>query len=352
MNKKLKFLLAYLLIFALVTPYWSVRASALSNARDVMSTVKATVVANHEIYFVSATGAANNTNITLTFTGFTTTGVAFGDVDIAPGDSGNCATANFTEATVAASAAAATWGVANSSPTITLSAPTSGGGTLSAGNCIRIRIGTNASTGGAGTNQITNASVGLKVISVAGTFGDSGDISVYLITDDQVSISATVPQALSFSLSTTTIGFGSLSASAVRFASLNTLGTTTPSAAHTLAVSTNASNGYVLTVKGATLTYNSATIDAIGGSNTAIATGTEQFGVRFTASGGSGSVTAPYAASGYAYAANATTVSQVASHTGPSDTTTYSAIYMANISNITDAGSYTTALTYVATAQY
>ncbi len=352
MNKHLKLLLVLVAVASSLSLYFVARASSLTNTKDVLSTVKAGVVANHEIFFVSPTGTAAGSTVILTFTGFTTTGVTFQDVDIARGNSGNCTTATFTEDVVAGSAGVATWGVSNANPAITLTAPTSGGGLLAAGNCLRVRIGTNTEIGTAGSNQITNASSGLRTISITGDFGDTGEMSVYLITDDQVSISATVAQALTFSLSSTTIGFGTLSTSNVRYASNDSAGAVVPTTAHNLQASTNASNGYVITVKGATLTSGANTITAIGGSNTAIASGTEQFGVRFSSSGGSGGVVAPYAASGFAYGADATTTSQIASSTVPSDTTTYNATYIADISTLTEPGSYTTALTYVATANY
>lgn len=353
MIKNFKLVIVAILAIALIVPLAMTRASALTNAKDTLSTVKASTVANHEIYFVSPAGIALNANVAITFTDFTTTGVAFGDVDIATSTAtSDCANGSYTEQTVAASAAASTWGVSNSNPTITFSAPTSGTGALAAGKCIRIRIGTNASTGGAGTNQITNAATGLRSLSIAGSFGDTGSISIYIVDNDQVTVNATVPQALTFSLSSTTIGFGTLSTTQVKFANNSNTGTTTPSAAHNVQVSTNSAGGYVVTVKGATLTYGTSTIDAIGASNTAIATGTEQFGVRFDASGGSGTVTAPYADTGFAYAADATTTSQIASSAGASNNTTYSATYVANIAGLTEAGTYTATLTYVGTATY
>jgi hypothetical protein len=335
-------------------PWAWVRASALTSLRDILSTLKASTAANHEIYFVSPSGVALNSNVTLTFpAGFTIGSVAFGDIDVAIGSSGTCESATYTEATVAASPAASTWGAAFSGQVLTLSAPSSGGATLPAGRCLRIRIGTNASTGGAGANQIVNQSTpALYAIAIAGGFGDTGDISFPILSNDQVSVSASVPQALTFSLSSTTIGFGNLSTTQVKFATNDNAGTTTQNPAHNLQASTNSVGGYVITVKGATLTYGTSTIDAIGASNTAIATGTEQFGVRYSASGGSGSVTAPYAASGFAYAADATTTSQIASSAGASNNTTYNATYVANIAGLTEAGTYTTALTYVATATY
>lgn len=134
------------------------------------------------------------------------------------------------------------------------------------------------------------------------------------------------------------------------------LGSATEVEAHTLAVNTNAVSGYTVTVKGQTLTssQNSAnTIDFIGNTNTAPNTSIEQFGLRAVATGGSGTVTAPYAASGFAYNATATTSSQIASaSTGDSATTTYSMRYMSNISPTTEAGSYNADLVYVITANF
>jgi hypothetical protein len=74
--------------------------------------------------------------------------------------------------------------------------------------------------------------------------------------------------------------------------------------------------------------------------------------LRANATGGSGTVSAPYAASGYAYTGTASTPATVATATTPSDTTTYSVRYLANISPVTEAGSYTTSHTYVATGNF
>ena len=61
----------------------------------------------------------------------------------------------------------------------------------------------------------------------------------------------------------------------------------------------------------------------------------------------------PYAASGFAYGATATTSSQLASaSTGDNATTTYSVRYVANISPITPANAYTSNIVYIATANF
>ncbi|MBT9174321.1 MAG: hypothetical protein DDT21_02735 [Syntrophomonadaceae bacterium] len=236
---------------------------------------------------------------------------------------------------------------------VTLTAPTDVVH-LAATNCLRVRIGNNAVTGGAGVNQITNpATPGSYAIAIAGTFTDTGNITVNILTDDQVAVTATVDQSLTFTINDNAVGFGILSASAACFASPTPACSGSEIEAHTLVVGTNAPNGYTMTVQGATLTAGAFTITAIGGTNTTSSIGAEQFGLRMTVGGGGvGTVTAPYAAPGFAYAGTASAASQVASATGASANTTYSVRYIANIASNTEAGAYTTALTYVTTANF
>lgn len=168
---------------------------------------------------------------------------------------------------------------------------------------------------------------------------------------------AAEPQTITFSISTSTVYFGIVSSAQARYASsTNRDGSSAEVEAHTFSIITNAANGYTVTVRGQTLTsqLNTAhTVNAIGSSNTASSPGSEQFGLRITASGGSGSVTSPYAASGFAYAATATTSSQVASaEAGDNATTTYSVRYLNNISTLTEAGSYSANLVYTAAANF
>jgi hypothetical protein len=162
---------------------------------------------------------------------------------------------------------------------------------------------------------------------------------------------ASASQSITFTISDNSIGFGTLSASAARYATGDATGASSEGEAHTIVVGTNASNGYTLTVNGSTLTSGAYTISAIGSSNTSSSAGSEQFGLRMTASGGSGSVSAPYAASGFAFD-TAAFPDEVAASTGASTNTTYSARYLANIASNTEAGSYTATLTYVATPNF
>lgn len=337
------------LVLASTISISTAQAASLTSLSDNMSRLQASTASNHDIRFVTPTGVASTTTVTLTFSAdFTPGSVAFGDIDFQEGSTNDCTTASWADETlVAAAPSSSQFSAAFSGNVLTF---TSGGAsaTIPADRCVRVLIGTNAS---GGTNQITNGAIDDDdTIAIAGSFGDTGTIQVDIITDDQVDITATVAPSITFSISANAIEFGTLTAADDTFADLSG-GNPTEVEAHTLAAGTNATGGYVMYVSGATLTSGADTIDAIGGSNTASNPGTEQFGVRYTASGGSGSVDAPYAAAGFAYNGVASP-DNIASATGPSSTTTYSARYVANITSSTEAGSYATTLTYTATATF
>lgn len=161
-------------------------------------------------------------------------------------------------------------------------------------------------------------------------------------------------QSITFSISTTTLYFGQISSVQARFASsTNQSGSDTEVDAHTISVLTNAVNGYTVSVQGGTLSTGSTTIAAIGAVATTSLIGTEQFGLKVSATGGSGTATSPYNSSLFAYSANASSSSQVASASvGDSATTTYAIRYLTNIAGTTNSGVYTSNLVYVATANF
>ncbi|MFO0702937.1 MAG: hypothetical protein U0514_03720 [Candidatus Andersenbacteria bacterium] len=179
-------------------------------------------MADHDLRFVTPTGVdASTDTITVTFpAGFTMGTFNVNNVDFAVGSTGNCVSASFTDKTLAASAAASVWGVAQSGQVITLTAPTNAAsGEVPAGRCVQLQEGANATFGAAGASQITNpASANTYKIDIAGVFGDSGSTSVVMITDDQVQISATVDQTLTFGISANSIQFGTVSSAGARCA--------------------------------------------------------------------------------------------------------------------------------------
>lgn len=328
-------------------------AAALLNKSDTMSRLKASTASNHTIVFRTPTGAGDSTDtITITFpAGWTMGSVAFGDMDLAHSAGGqtSCSGVTYTnDETLAATASVTAWGAAVSGQVITFTAPTDGVGVaaIAANACVQIEIGTNAA---GGVNQITNsATAGSHTIAVAGAFGDSGDIVVQVLSDEQVAVSATVDESLTFSLSANSLALGTLSTSAV------TTGT------HTVTLATNAANGLVLTYSGSTLTFGANTITAMS-TAAASSVGSEQFGINakdnVTPNVGlecSGTTPIAAAATGYSTVDNFKFVSgeTIISSSAGINSTTCTISYIANIAGATEAGSYTTTLTYTATAQF
>jgi hypothetical protein len=338
-------LVATLLLFYTL-PIQFAHAASITAAFDTMSNLTVSATSSHAINFVTPTGANQNTDaIVITFPAdFNFTSKTIGTVSFTHGAS----TGLENTETLAASPSATAWGAVFSGTQnriLTLTAPTDGTGAAVVAPGDKLIITYN------GTNSINATTPGSYTIAISGSFGDAGDITVNVLSNSQVSITATVPQSLTFSVSDNSISFGSLSAVAARHASGTANGQSTEVEAHNLIVGTNAANGYTMTVAGNTLTSGANTITAIGSSNTASSVGTEQFGMRMTASGGSGAVSAPYAAAGFALD-TAAFPDIVATASGSSANTTYSARYIANITSNTEAGSYTSTLTYVATANF
>jgi hypothetical protein len=340
-----------LLVMAVLISYVAVpapfaEAAPITSASDTMSSLTVSATSTHTIRFTTPTGANQNTDdIVITFpSDFNFSSKTIGTVTFTHG----ATTGLESTETLAAAPSATAWGAVFSGTqnrVLTLTAPSDGTGAavLAPGDKIVITYD--------GTNSINPSTPGSYTIGISGTFGDSGDMTVNILTSNQVDITATVPQSLTFSISDNSISFGTLTAVAARYASGTASGDTTEVEAHNVIVGTNAANGYTMTVGGSTLTSGANTISAIGSSNTASAIGTEQFGLRMTASGGSGTVSAPYAAAGFAFDSGAFP-DTIASATGASANTTYSARYIANITANTEAGSYTGSVTYVATANF
>ncbi|MEN9551777.1 MAG: hypothetical protein RI935_154 [Candidatus Parcubacteria bacterium] len=185
------------------------------------------------------------------------------------------------------------------------------------------------------------------------TQGDANVRYRMLLEWQEASNSSSSPQVFSFSVSTSSVYFGTALSAQARYASSTSLlGSDVEVEAHSLIVNTNAINGYTVTLQGDTLTAGSTTITQIGGVNTVSTPGTEQFGVRLTASGGSGVVSSPYALSGFAFDASSSTPSTVATGVGDNATTTFSVRYLVNITPTTEANEYSAALVYIATANF
>ncbi len=323
-------------------------AASITSASDTMSSQKVNAASSHVLRFVTPTGASDNTDtIIVTFPAtFDFTGKSISSLSFSHGPS----TGAENVETLVAGASANDWKAVFSGGTenriLTLTAPTDGvgtGGAIAPGDKIIITYDA--------TNSVNPSSPTTYGIGISGAFGDSGTITVSIVSDDQVAIDATVAQSITFSISDNSVSFGTLTSGAARYASGTASGDTSEVEAHNVIVGTNAANGYTMTASGTTLTSGGNTINPIGAANTASAIGTEQFGLRMNASGGSGAVAVPYAAAGFAFD-SAAFPDVVASSGTASANTTYSARYIANITSNTEAGSYTSTITYSATANY
>ena len=336
-------------------------AAALTNVSDTLSNPTANASSTHSIVFTVATAMANSGTIVITFTGYANLGgVGSSSVDILVGNS----TTTAAQQTIQAAAAASTWGVATSSNVLTLTAPTSGGTVPGAGQVVIVNIGTNAIAQASGTQMLTNPAAGSYVPTIT-TASDSGSYTLNIIANAIVTITATVAQSLTFAILSSTstafsnsIFYGTLSSANVKFASsTNILGDTASTTAHVLTLSTNAPTGYTITMQGDTLRNQNATgtyITPIGGTATGGVVGSSQFGINVTASGGTGAIVdAIYSTTNkYGYNASSTVADTLAFGNVPTTTTTFSIQYMANIPATQAAGAYSTAITYVGTANF
>lgn len=209
----------------------------------------------------------------------------------------------------------------------------------SAGIVINFDTVTNPSSNGTYFFQITTYSDDAYTTAI-----DTGTVATS--TAAEVTVTAAVDETLTFTVTNTSVDLGTLTSS------------TTGSGTSNLLAGTNASSGYAITYTGTTLTSGSDTITAMAAATTS-SQGSEQFGLNLKdnatpnvgaeASGGTGA-----AATGYATADNFKFASgdTVASASGASADTTYTVSYIANVASSTEAGTYTTTIDYVATAQF
>jgi hypothetical protein len=160
-------------------------------------------------------------------------------------------------------------------------------------------------------------------------------------------------QSISFNLSANSVGFGNLTSSGLRYATSDGSGSSSETESYHIDVSTNAPYGYGVYLRGDSLKNGSIIIDPIGGTNTIPTPGSNLFGLRAVATGGSGTVATPYDGSGFAYDATSSTNSTLAqASSGDGSTTTYSIRTVATIDSLLDPGNYSTNLTYIVTANF
>jgi hypothetical protein len=214
-----------------------VDAANITDVRDVLSDSAPSASANHTIEFVTPSGVANTEDIVITFpAGFDLTGIAEEDIDLEVNGS------NVTNTN---------WSVVNGGSDITISIDT---GTIAAGATTTVYIGTHATAEGSPDTQIVNpAAEGSYEIGFTVGSQDSGWTRVVIL--DNVEITAAVDTIFTFTVTGVNAGLtvngatttGATGSTTIPFGTLQAGQATTT--AQDLTVTTNAANGYYVTVQ-------------------------------------------------------------------------------------------------------
>lgn len=235
---------AIILWFAGVSAFKAEAANVISFS-DTLSDSEPGMVSNHTLSFVTPTGLAATEAISIDFgtTSFAGIGsLVAADLDL---------NVNGVERSLIDGAAAgADWNVSAAGTVVTITSDTD---TIGANATVTIEIGDHATTGGAGSNQITNPSVGSYEITVAVGNSDTGATRVAIV--DVVTVTAAVETIFNFTVTSVDAGqtvntettTSTSTPTAIPFGLLTV--DTPATAAQDLQVSTNAANGFVVTVQ-------------------------------------------------------------------------------------------------------
>lgn len=345
-------LVAILGLLTVFMPMSSVRAAALTSMSDTTSRLEVSVQGTHTFAFTTATSLTATQTINIAFD---TAADSFTlDATIASTDFS--AVSGMTMVANVGACAGATDEVY---PSVDASAP---GESYTLTVCTGDTVTAGAKSFTIDNNEITNPSSPAVYKVDITTTSDSGSIALAIITDDTVSVTATVDPSVTFSISDVAIGYGVLSATQDCWANGTPPAacdtTFAPPAAHTFSLGTNAASGVALTYSGATLTAGTPTISVAtvaGDTSDPVGTiGTEQFAIGFDDNAATFTFadTAAYDQSlgNYKFVAGATTT--ILSSSAPVAATTIDAHYLANISAATEAGAYSTSITYIATGTF
>lgn len=187
---------------------------------------------------------------------------------------------------------------------------------------------------------------------------DSGVVATS--TAQQITVSASVDETLTFCSGTSGVTTSSCSGATGSTVSLGTLtSSTTGSGTSQLGVGTNAGSGYSITMNGTTLTSGGNTVTALA-TPTASSQGSEQFGVNLRANttpsvgsnpdgSGTGAPTTDYnTVNSFKFV----TADSIASNAGADLFRRFTLSYIANITTATEPGTYSSVLTYICTATF
>jgi hypothetical protein len=225
-----------IILWSIGLPSARLAAANLTTLSDTISDSAPDAQANHNIEFVTASGVANSEDIVVTFpAGFDLAGIGQEDIQLLIDD---------------ADKIQSEWSVATTATDITITIDT---GFIGAGSSTQILIGLNAS--GTPNSQIDNPSAegSYEIDIVAGSTPDTGTTHVVIMAS--VTVSASVDTVFTFAVDGVGSGVsvngdtttGTTSSTSIPFGTLSNGVATT--SAQQLTVTTNATNGYVVTIQ-------------------------------------------------------------------------------------------------------
>ncbi len=284
-------------------------ASSLTGVSDTMTREQTSASSVHVIKFTATSGiAAGNTIIIVFPSGFTTTGLVITDLQICHGTTGvedgtavvtGGTACTSTDETIAASNGASTiWGATvaiSGTTTITL---TQASGTvthaITAGKIVTVTI--------TATHMVNPSGASTPNVTIT-TTSDSGSFTVPIIASDQITVSASVNESVTFSINASNNNTGS--ATTVPLSTLSTAGATYSNGGGVnsiwLNIGTNTSGGAVVTVQSLNGDLkSSSTSDNIPSATATMANGTANYGLcvkSHTAGTGTLNALSPFASS-------------------------------------------------------
>lgn len=335
-NRVISVMATLLLVFAPV----SAHGAGLTSRSNVMSTSQAGVVASHVISATTATGSSIG-SIKFEFCKTVSGACVIPDDMVTTG------------ATLTAQSGATGFTInngTNGAPYLTRVAAM-----VTAGTALSYTLGNVLNP------SVTNSTFYVRITTYSGTNGATGPVdngTVAASTATPIQLTGVTPEILIFCVGITiTSDCTTVSGNSIDFGDFDPL--TTRTATSVMQATTNAGNGYTVTVNGTTLASGTNTIPALV-TQTASNTGQSQFGMNLrdnatpnvgsnVSGAGSGSATANY---GTADAYRFVTGDAVATAGAPSDANTFTSSYIVNIGGAQPAGVYTATMTYICTASF
>jgi hypothetical protein len=349
-------ILASLILLLAIIPYLQLRndvqAAALVTLSDTLTRLDNSVVSSHDILFTLPAAETFDATQTITYDFDEDAGTPKWAVDGAGTVVGDLDFNDGTERTVVdvdgdctghAGADDVVIGINDATGVVTVTAC---GSMTSSGAAATVNLEYGTAAGG--TNRVTNpAATGSTVLAIDHASGtNTGSLAVPIMTDDQVTVSATVDPSITSALSATTCTLGTLVTSAI-----NTCN-------YTNTVTTNAGSGYSSTIveDGDLRTAGADTIDDETGDSD-VDQGTEEYGVSSNDTTGAQDIvdtdgsgcdgTDPEAAS-----AITGTAQEYADNTGAVSSEVTTLCHAASIIGTTPAGSYSHIVTHITTGTF